>query len=85
MLAQVLFCPAGEVLGGLGDDGRLDGPAGDTTSAHGGFLFGYGVVAWVWTDLQPGDGGVGQVPGDPGSVEHEAAAAVQRVGQGCRP
>src|SRR4029077_8480295 len=25
------------------------------------------------------------VPGDPGPVEHEAAAAVQCVGQGCRP
>jgi hypothetical protein len=45
MLAQVPFCPAGEVPGGLGDDGRLDGLAGDTTSAHGaGFLFGDGVV-----------------------------------------
>jgi hypothetical protein len=52
VLAPVPFCPAGEVPGGPGDDGRLDGLAGDTTSAHGaGFLFCDGVVVPVSTGL----------------------------------
>ena len=35
VLAQAPFHSVGEVLGGLGDEGRLDGLAGDVTSAHG--------------------------------------------------
>jgi hypothetical protein len=47
----VPFCPAGKVPGGLGDDGRLDGLAGDTTSAHGAVSFSVMVVVSVRTGL----------------------------------